>query len=357
MTSKQGDACQKKLPIIFQPYAQFFIDDFFLFLKQFHNFWLDDYFYYRGQADAEWGLKSSYDRYKEAFGPSLVIPEYCDSTCDRILFQGELDAINYYQAINDTSHDTRHPKLEALSEMQHYGAATRLLDVTESFGVALFFAIVENKKEYAAIWAINKNVLISYFMLTELINSPLTKGEKYYLFNPRDKMKMYFMEKHLLASYSRIETGINEKFCEYAEYIIGNPEVIDPPNHPYSTVYPGVFAIRPMIFNHRLFAQNGVFLFQQSLEFSFMDNLARTLNKASASEIEKNVLPVLDTPRISETKYDSTLLNTALVKFIIPKTEFKKCESILKAMNINYKSLFPDKHGRIKTAEKKYFPN
>ena len=338
-------------------YAQFKIDNIFVFLKQFREFFLQDTFFYRGHANAEWGLRTSYDRYKENYGPSLVIPEYCDTACDRLLFQGELNAIHYYQAINDSFRDSRHPKIEVLSEMQHYGAATRLLDVTESFGVALFFAVAEKKNiDYAAIWAINKRILIDSFVLGEYVNHSSTKSKKYYMFNPRDKKQMNLMEKQLLTSFSGIETGTNKEFCDYAECIIGNEEVINPPKgFPYSTVYPGVFPVRPMIFNNRLLAQNGLFLLQQSLEYSFLDNLLNTLN-ISPSEFKKEISSA-ETPNISSKEYDSELLNTALVKFIIPRSEFNSCKSILKSMNINYKSLFPDKYGIIKTAEKKYFPH
>lgn len=338
-----------------QTYAQFIIDNIFDFLKQFREHFLLDTFFYRGQANAQWGLRTSYDRYKECYGPSLVIPEYCDTVCDRLLFQGELNAIHYYQAINNSFRDTHHQKIEVLSEMQHYGAATRLLDVTESFGVALFFAVAGNTSTDAAIWAINKNVMISSFVFEEITRHSPIKDKKYFIFNPRDKMNIDLREKQLLASYSGIETGINEDFCDYAEYIIGNNEVINPPKgFTYSTVYPGVFPVRPTIFNNRLLAQNGLFLLQQSLEYPFIDNLLKTLN-ISPVEFEKDVSSA-ETPNISGKEYDSELLNTALVKFIIPRSEFNSCKSILKSMNINYKSLFPDKYGIIKTAEKKYFP-
>ena len=374
--TKKKDISSIKDRLKMQTYAQFRIDNIFTFLKFFREFFLEDVFFYRGQADATWGLKTSYERYKNDYGPSLVIPEYFDSVCDRNLFRGELAAINYFQATNESFSNTRHhPKLEVLSEMQHYGASTRLLDVTESFGVALFFAVAtiqgvphakvkirkhqhqvkKTERKETAVWAINKRVLLGNLLLSEYKSIPLKQKKVYLLFNPYKRKKILLMEDLLVASFSKNETELNEQLCDFAEELIGNEEVIKPPrNFPYCTVYPGVFAVRPMFFNNRLHAQNGLFLLQQSLEHSFMDNLLNTLN-ISRSEYRKEVLTA-NTPNISDGEYDSELLNTALIKFIIPPSEFESCKSILKAMNINYKSLFPDKYGIIKTAEKKYFP-
>ena len=337
-----------------QPYAQFQIDNIFSFFQQFRAHFLLDYFFYRGQANAAWDLESSYERSKRIKKNNLVPSQDFDNNCDRVLFQGELAAINYYLALNDSLRKTRHPKIEVLSEMQHYGASTRLLDITESFGVALFFAITENyDKEDSAIWAINKLVLFTCFIHAE---KKIFEGKKgYYAFNPRAKKKIPLIDDLLFESLSGIETGVNEQLCDYAEYLIGNEDVINPPdNNQYCTVYPGVFPVRPTIFNNRLHAQNGLFLLQQSLEHSFKENLLNTLD-ISLSEFE-NTVSSSKTPNISEDEYDLKLMNTALIKFIIPYSIKKDCMSILKAMNINFKSLFPDKYGIIKTAERKYFP-
>lgn len=352
---KDQDIDIKKM-LKMKTYAQFNVDDFFVFLKQFREFFLEDTFFYRGQADATWGLESSYERSKKSKGNTLFTSDYLDNQCDSFLFRGELSAIKYYLATNDSFRNSRHPKLEILSEMQHYGASTRLLDITESFGVALFFALAKNTKDKdAAVWAINKRLLFWNCLLAEYHNAPLQKKEKYYLFNPHDKKKTINLENIVVASFSKNEWELNELLCDFAEELIGNKDVIRPPDHyAYTTVYPGAFPVRPMFFNNRLCAQNGLFLLQQSLEHSFMENLLSTLN-ISPSEFEKDVSSA-DTPNISEAEYDSDLLNTALVKFIIPQSEFKSCESVLKTMYINYKSLFPDKYGIIKNAEKKYFP-
>lgn len=354
MPSELDTSIKDKL--MMRTYAQFKIDNIFVFLKQFQYFFLKDYFYYRGQADATWDLESSYDRSKKSKKDVFYSSRYFDNMGDGILFKGELSAIKYYWATDGSFLKSQHPKLETLSEMQHYGASTRLLDVTESFGVALFFAVAENiEKKDAAIWAINKDALLWSFVKKKYNCMPLEEKKGYYFFNPlAEKEVLHWMD--LMFARERMnETEINEKLCNFAEDLIGNENVITPPNNlPYSTVYPGAFPVRPMTYNKRLHAQNGLFLLQQSLEYSFMENFLSTLNK-TLPEFKKDV-STADTLNISEAEDDSDLLKTALVKFIIPSSEFENCKSIMKEMNINYKSLFPDKYGIIKTAEKIYFP-
>ena len=340
-------------------YAQYRVDNIFNLIEQFRTFQLCDMFFYRGHADEKWTLESSYDRYKKIKGPPPGVFFSKNYSCDSVLFQGELAAIKYELATNDSFRNTRHPKIEVLSEMQHYGSSTRFLDVTESLGVALFFAIAGNSgKNNAAIWAINKNVLLRNFIHAKNSFTPPSDKKDYCFFNPRTKKEFHINELHLyhINSYE-FELDFNEQFCDYAELIIGNNDVINPSSGSlYCTVYPGVFPVRPTIFNERLHAQNGLFLLQQSLEYSFMDNLLGTLN-ISFSDFEKDV-SLSDSNMIDITNETDIIriFNTALVKFIIPPDEFKNFETVLKTMNVNYKTLFPDKYGIIKTAEKKYFP-
>ena len=334
-------------------YAEFVIDDIFCFLKQFKYHFEQKSFLYRGQADASWWLKTSYERYKEEKLTTAFDPRYFDGRCDRFLFHGELAAISHYRAANKICYDAKRPKLEALSEMQHYGAPTRLLDVTESFGVALFFAVVENPNHGdAAIWVINKNLLITSFIGNHEPKSQVTKT--YLMFNPRVETTLPFDDEFAIDNFSQVESRSNDLFCDFAEELIGHQTVTYPPKHiPYSTVYPGVFPIRPSVFNDRILAQRGSFLFQQSLEHSFMNNLLSVFN---ISQKDFDEIASCDNhPKISDVNADSLAVTTCFMKFIIPHSIFNDCEQVLSSMNINHESLFPDKFGIAKTAMKKYF--
>ena len=47
--------------------------------------------------------------------------------------------------------------IEVLASMQHFGSCTRLLDVTSSIFIALFFAFENYSKDQRAIWAFSEN--------------------------------------------------------------------------------------------------------------------------------------------------------------------------------------------------------
>ena len=104
---------------------------------------------FRGQASAEWSLRSSLSRHIEVSKVSEHVWTLQESRIRRIfrrkshLFLDDLPG-------ND--------ELEWLALMQHHGAPTRLLDFTWSPYVAAFFAL-ERATSDAAIWAINLPLL------------------------------------------------------------------------------------------------------------------------------------------------------------------------------------------------------
>lgn len=91
--------------------------------------------FFRGQANSHWELL-----------PSLARRKHSKSLENRL----------YYQFISLGSHliPTGATKWDVLFLMQHHGLPTRLLDWTENFAVALYFAIKGAKKE-AALWILD----------------------------------------------------------------------------------------------------------------------------------------------------------------------------------------------------------
>lgn len=100
------------------------------------NGWL-----FRGQSNSDWGLKTSLDRLFENI--SLLNNDEKIITRDKL--ELEKSIIRDFQRRN-YEYDIAKSKTgeitlyELIANMQHYGCATRFLDVTFSFFVALFFA-------------------------------------------------------------------------------------------------------------------------------------------------------------------------------------------------------------------------
>jgi hypothetical protein len=101
---------------------------------------------YRGQSNADWPLKTSFDRCceREAFPAG-----------DRRRIEKALHR-EFRRAYHQYSRSVPAPGaiLEWFSLMQHHGAPTRLLDFTYSLYTAAYFA-VETTNVNAAVWAVN----------------------------------------------------------------------------------------------------------------------------------------------------------------------------------------------------------
>lgn len=102
---------------------------------------------YRGQADAEWQLSSSFERFCAHNG---IAPGQRRGFEDRLWREFRR---GYHQYT--TSAPSTENRLEWASVMQHHGSPTRLLDFTYSIFVAAYFALEATTAECAAIWSID----------------------------------------------------------------------------------------------------------------------------------------------------------------------------------------------------------
>lgn len=136
---------------------------------------------FRGQASAEWSLRSSLSRHIEVSKVSERVWGLQESRIRRIFRRKS------HLFLDDLPEDD---ELEWLALMQHHGAPTRLLDFTWSPYVAAFFAL-ERATSDAAIWAINLPLLwtihdrhkISRVEVMEADPRDMDAFEKYYLPN------------------------------------------------------------------------------------------------------------------------------------------------------------------------------
>jgi hypothetical protein len=136
---------------------------------------------FRGQASAEWSLRSSLSRHVEVSKVSEQVWGLQESRIRRI-FQRKCHLF-----LDDLPEKD---ELEWLALMQHHGAPTRLLDFTFSPYVAAFFAL-ERATNDAAVWAINLPLLSTIHDRHKIRGVEVRKAdprhtdafEKYYLSN------------------------------------------------------------------------------------------------------------------------------------------------------------------------------
>jgi len=116
--------------------------------------------WYRGHRKSEWELKSTLHRYIERLTSDLVAPLSADEK--RELLREEAKSL--YRRFKVEAWPLLGPAERSdwgvLFTMQHYRLPTRLLDWTQSFACALFFAQQHRQpKDAAAIWVLDSERL------------------------------------------------------------------------------------------------------------------------------------------------------------------------------------------------------
>lgn len=183
--------------------------------------------------------------------------------------------------------------LQWLALMQHHGAPTRLLDVTRSLFVALFFAVTHNDDVDGVIYA--------FF-----------DPSWFYADTPAQQEPPEVKANQVLAPQFKIWPGQIPSIDEQ---------------------YPGILKVKPLILNRRQIAQQGEFLMPFRIDHSFEDNLFATFNLRSSEilvSIGDNRAPTNKNP---------------IIKYIIPRSLFPKIRLTLNHMNLSAASLFPDLEG------------
>lgn len=257
-------------------------------------------FLFRGQANKEWKLTSSIERLI-----NRLHPNYPDKA---ILSSQEKSMIEEFQwkfQIFENTNISDQDYIEWLSIMQHYGAATRLLDFTDSFFVATFMALSDSVND-SSIWAINKHTITS------------------------DTFKL-FSEKFSKNSASRKE--IDKYSLELANKAIRNA---------HNESEQKLLLIRPKKCNERIYRQQGLFLMPTNIQRPFMDNLSPFLDNKESLNIDFE-----DIIQISKNPYRQNEI--AMIKINIPKNIHLSIISNLREMNIHSELLFPGIEGLAKS--------
>jgi hypothetical protein len=155
--------------------------------------------WYRGHANAEFYLLASLLRYENGIEKEKHLFTNFKKFSDRILKR-------------------RDSEWETLFEMQHYGIPTRLLDWTETFGVALFFATNYNLSRHRG------------------------KDAAIYVLDPLNLNKLSGIGEILRIPQDESKFGYTKIYWEHTPFAASGP-----------------IAIEPIFINDRMLAQRGMF--------------------------------------------------------------------------------------------------
>jgi hypothetical protein len=247
-------------------------------------------FLFRGHSDNKWNLKTSLER---SLGDMRTIK---DLEYDREDILQEEFIRNASLYMNKDLKE--YSKLQILATMQHYGAPTRLLDVTKSFYIALYFTSNIERKD-ACIWAFNYNFLVEK-LITRFSN--LSTGDV----------------------STRLLYKLNLDICEDILYKRkGSCRFIIP--------------VESYFVHQREFAQQGLYLFPGTLECDFEEILYETF------EINDNEKASLDITETRDDDFDEK--NLGILKIHIPYDLSYFSINKLQEMNITEATLFPGLEG------------
>jgi len=213
---------------------------------------------FRGQPNAEHGLKSSLDRAFEEFNPI-----YPKRDLERILLREFKRSAHLYVSNLPDKDDT----VVWMSLMRHYGGPTRLLDWTYSFYIALFFA-VENAKGDSAVWALDSKK--SNAMAEEILK--ICKGETFKPGKDTRTFKKYFIEPKL---------------------------------------GPVVYPANPFRLNQRATIQQSIFMCPSHVDLTFEDNLISQQSKGELL-LKKFIVPSVERKEVIEDLYRVNITRATL---------------------------------------------
>jgi hypothetical protein len=215
--------------------------------------------------------------------------------------------------------------IEVLAHMQHYGAATRLLDVTTSFPIALFFAFEEYGPQDRAVWAFNKK----FFYDRSLVIAKVAESS-------------FDTPEANIIAYNRLMSNredLYEKTLTAAEKCITKDDSKEQ----------NQLSIIPLQIkgnNSRLIAQNGAFLFPTTLH-PMKKHLLNVL-EITEDEFSKSVGNFSNLQHEVE---ENNLNHAGVLKLVFPAKTRQFVSNLLLEANISAKSIYPEQVGIAKSIE------
>ena len=158
---------------------------------------------YRGHADENWELEASGNRRLRKKSISITSQEYVDRLIKHARSNGL--GIKEGREIDD---------LELLADLQHYGAATCLIDFSKNPFIALFFACREHQEKDGIIIAIKSDVIEKFAEVTY---------EKL-----EEKINYFFQEEGKIWKWTPPFTQNNRVLAQNSVFLFGNKKTLSP---------------------------------------------------------------------------------------------------------------------------------
>ena len=263
---------------------------------------------YRGQANKNWELSSSFIRMVKHSGAGVLHK----SQLRRIEAQ-MMDAFKHHASLIGIV-DAK-DELEWLSYMQHYGCPTRLIDFTEVPLVALYHAVYCDNEVAERSPFVIYMLASDYILGTECYSGPYQDGVEQ------------------ICNKTNDPEWDKKNARDYANWCI-NPNG----KRPDENTNAKIICVYPTFANRRMEAQSGLFLMQRDLDANF-ENDVRSL--MGCKEPERcsigSFLKVLD----DEKSYNEL----RFVKFVFPSKLRREAKCLLTVAGITHRAMFPDFEG------------
>ena len=295
-------------------------------------------FAYRGQADCSWTLQTSLERKVNALRLS------------------SFDVNNYESKIVEDYKNNRitdSSPIEIITELQHYGGATRLIDFTHNYPIALFFAFCGFPKDFSTVWAVSKKNLpfIGHYQILEHDGELKLFEIDFQRQFEEDKVFDFYIDEFIESDATSTSDFINEKMKNYPEemqeYKIGALDILSSKDLEFSLEFQsnrGLITERPgeissqeifvqeslenyfkRIKNQRLLNQRGLFLFSSNLKHTFEENIffGKTMKEVEAdiTKVENPETEQLEAIRFKASNSQRVIIkfeiNSSLTKFIL----------------------------------------
>lgn len=284
---------------------------------------------FRGHEDAAWTLQSSLERvifkrneqianWKNENGARTTKKKFCLKLRDEHFAIKEYEKLAFLKVQGLSN-------IELLARMQHYGTPTRLLDVTPSFLIALYFAFENYGIQDRAIWAFNERFLYE--------NSPVADDLRWNTLGFDDEKELSYGE------ILRVKSELFDAVFRLTDQCFSENLEVREAEHK-----PNVIPVKLIGNNSRLMAQNGAFLFPTTL-FPFEENLFKCL-KISRRDFKQQMTDCLD---ITECHSQISWNDLRIIKFVFPHNLKNSANKLFHHANISARSIYPDEIGLAKS--------